>query len=106
MITKMLEELKEVDAETSFDIEKRTLFLGIHPERDLIRKAIIQITIQRAIEKRGWAYQISLTFQGTSFGKIITKDEDGSVRYHPDQASDSPAEALLQAYLAAMRVKT
>ena len=64
---------------------------------------ILQGELQEAIRARGWAYQVSCTFQGTRFAKIATINPDGSKWFHDDQHAPTEAEALLRAYLAAIQ---
>ena len=64
---------------------------------------LIQGCLQEAILWRGWAYQVSCTFQGTRFAKIATINPDGSKWFHDDQHAPTEAEALLRAYLAAIQ---
>ena len=64
--------------------------------------AWLQAVLQDAIQARGWAYQVSASFQGTHYGKIVKKNADESKTFLPDVAGDSPAEALLAAYLEAI----
>lgn len=64
--------------------------------------AWLQACLQVAIRARGWAYQVSISFQGTRYGKIVTMNVDGSKHFHQDEHGDTEAEALLKAYLAAI----
>ena len=71
-----------------------------------VSEAWLQQCMQEAIRWRGWAYQVSCTFQGTRFAKIATINPDGSKWFHDDQHAPTEAEALLRAYLAAIQVVT
>ena len=62
----------------------------------------LQHCLQEAIRARGWAYQVSCTFQGTRFAKIATINPDGSKWFHDDQHAPTEAEALMRAYLSAL----
>ena len=66
------------------------------------QEAWLQHCLQEAIRARGWAYQVSCTFQGTRFAKIATINPDGSKWFHDDQHAPTEAEALLRAYLSAL----
>ena len=121
---RMLEELKKLDEKAYDDIcssfryaelqwpELWPEYIGEKPyipdDANLDDECLldfIQGSIQRAIERRGWAYQVSLTFQGTSFGKIITKNDDGTKRVNSDHLGDSAAYVLLSAYLSILRAQ-
>jgi len=69
---------------------------------DSARCAWLQHCLQEAIRARGWAYQVSCTFQGTRFAKIATINPDGSKWFHDDQHAPTEAEALMRAYLSAL----
>ena len=74
-------------------------------QEDLIEPACLawmQAVLQEACQARGWAYQVSASFQGTHYGKIVKKNADESKTFLPDAAGDSPAEALLRCYLGAI----
>ena len=101
-ISALLEELREVDFETWNTINIRCRFIEASYGTEF-GQDFIQGCIQRVIAAKGWAYQVACTFQKTSFGKIITKDPDGSKIFHPDHAGETPAAALLAAYIDAVR---
>jgi hypothetical protein len=93
----LLEELKKIDPDFYDEIARGLEQVDIEYEED-----IVQGCVQRAIAAGGWTYQVSRTFQGTSYGKIITQNEDGTKWFHP---GDSPAKAILSAYLSAIRIQ-
>lgn len=65
--------------------------------------AMLQHAIVKEIVRRGWAYQLSISFQGTHYGKIITRGPDGIKLFHPDAAGSSPAAAILRCYIHALQ---
>lgn len=93
-----LEELKGVDADTEFDISEWCGQLQTIPTCDL-GQALIQNSIQRACERRGWGYTISNLCNSGQVICRIDVNENKSVEY-----ADSPAKALLAAYIAAVSV--
>ena len=66
-------------------------------EYSVIGRDIIQGCLQRAIERRGWGFQLMRSTGGKCLADISTKSDivDG-------KPGDSPAEALLAAYLEAI----
>ena len=96
-----LNDLRRLDPETYNEIISVFELAGYRQPRNQALD-YLQGCIQRAIAKRCWAYQVSCTFQGTPFGKIITKNADGTTWFHQDRCGDSPAQALLTAYLEAL----
>jgi hypothetical protein len=95
-------------AEYEYDDENGSMSGYIYQE-DLIegaQEAWLQHCLQEAIRWRGWAYQVSCTFQGTRFAKIATINPDGSKWFHDDQHAPTEAEALCWAYLAAIQEAT
>lgn len=87
----LLEELKQVDADTELEISDITLNLDAWSapyEAD-----IIQGCIQRAIVGRGWGFAIC-----EKMADVSTPDN-----IYDSPLCDSPAEALLAAYITAVR---
>lgn len=93
----LLNQLKEQDLELYQEIVADLL-----PSSDHRNNFIICGKLQEAIRARGWAYQVSCTFQGTRFAKIATINPDGSKWFHDDQHAPTEAEALMRAYLSAL----
>lgn len=77
--------------------------IAIFQMDDPRREWVIQGVIQRAVKDEGWAYHISCTFPGTPYGKIITKNADGTIWYHQEHAANSPTTAILAAYVACLQ---
>jgi len=108
----LLEELQKIDPKT-FDLinySSNTLHGSgamQNPNARIIGH-IIQGEIQRAIEAKGWIWTVTkedsqspYAIDGTSYGVIIFNDQiDVLVE---DVYADSPAEAILACYLAAIR---
>lgn len=110
----LLEELKEVDAEQSEKLQcwigrtRQAMNLEMPLECDLAQ-ALIQASIQRACERRGWYLR---QVQSIRAGKLACdvwidkSDLENEIYITPcDGYGDSPAEALLAAYIAAVRAE-
>lgn len=109
----LLEELKAVDADTEFDISEWCCQLRTITTCDL-GQALIQNSIQRACERRGWTWKV---FKQTTdnekshcgeIGKVAPGyDGDYYEQYHEyciaSIEADYAAEALLAAYIAAVK---
>lgn len=65
-----------------------------------VSEAWLQSCLQRACEKRGWSFQIILFNNPNRYGVSIVKNETW---IEPQHNGDSPASALLAAYLEALR---
>jgi hypothetical protein len=103
-LTVLLEKLKIADPETwqQIDIGKANRLPLFDVSQD-----IVQGCIQRACEKKAWIWTISKedsqspeALEGTPYGAIIFDDEINILV--EDIYRDSPASAILTAYLAAM----
>ena len=88
-----LAELKEVDSDTEFDISEWCGQLQTIPTCDL-GQALIQNSIQRACERREWIWHHG---HGPEMGYVATVNHGNIAK------GDSAAEALLAAYIAAVR---
>lgn len=88
----LLEELKAVDADTEFDISEWCGQLQTIPTCDL-GQALIQNSIQRACERRWWGFIIC-----NQVANVCTKTST-----YASEIYDTPAEALLAAYIAAVK---
>ena len=115
----LLEELKEVDAEQSEKLQcwigrtRQVMNLEMPLECDLAQ-ALIQNSIQRACERREWTwciYKQTPEEKNSHYADIskIVSGYDGDY-WHEDHEScitwedaNSPAEALLAAYVAAVK---
>ena len=102
----LLGELREVDADTYREIQKRLLHYMIAPQMDApIVLDHIQGCIQRVIAARGWMPIISLHWVGIE-RKIpvwyvdIRDHENFTIKSHQ---ADTPAAAILAAYIEAVR---
>ena len=98
----LLEELKEVDAEPWDYIQTMRWGLGYDLDNPIIQ-AIIQGEIQRACERRdGW--EASIWWKDNRWVALI-RLPGGYIDPHKvfAEESDSAAEALLAAYIAAVR---
>ena len=98
----LLEELKGVDADTEFDISEWCGQLQTIPTCDL-GQALIQNSIQRACERRG-DWEVSVWWKDNKWVALI-RLPGGYTDPHKvfAEESDSAAEALLAAYIAAVR---
>ena len=109
----LLEELKGVDADTEFDISEWCGQLQTIPTCDL-GQALIQNSIQRACERRGWTWKV---FKQTADNEKSHCGEIGKVApgyegYYYEQCheycmasieADYAVDALLAAYIAAVK---
>ena len=113
----LLEELRGADPEQSEKLQcwigrtRQFMNLEVPLECDLAQ-ALIQNSIQRACEMRGWTWELSLcsdkkTYIADAFeiapgysGDYWEEDHEYLVA---EKESTSPAEALLAAYIAAVR---
>lgn len=99
----LLEELKGVDADTWNYLVKWNVNMAL-PETSPLSMYIIQGCIQRACEKRGWATTleyVSWYAPARRWHAYISTGPRGCDT--KDTAADSPVEALLMAYIAAVR---
>ena len=101
----LLEELKEVDAETSEDIGDIANVIRIQADGSFSVDSddsdfIIQGCIQRACERRGWR-ECHGTWNGYPEAYIFYSPDNCSISL--PHVHDSRAEALLAAYIAAVR---
>jgi hypothetical protein len=113
----LLDRLREADPETwtrlneteiadySYDSDDGDIFCYIYFEQlnEVAKDAWLQHVLQEAIREKGWAFQQTLTFQGTPFAKIAFKNKDGSKHFMPDEHGSCYAEALMRAYLEAIK---
>ena len=103
----LLEELKEVDAEQSEKLQcwigrtRQVMNLEMPLECDLAQ-ALIQNSIQRACERRGWG-ECHGTWNGYPEAYIFYSPDNCSISL--PHVHDSRAEALLSAYIAAVRAE-
>ena len=84
----LLDELKEVDGDLWQEISDRTFSMY----DDVMINAIVQGCIQRACERRGWGFIIC-----NQVANVCTKTST-----YASEIYDTPAEALLAAYIAAV----
>lgn len=96
-IEELLDRLKELDPETWSRVDK-VLGLVVHP-RSPLGHYIIQGVLQEAIAARGWTWQVQIW--NTNNLKFHIAYVVGGGRQTESQA-ETPAEALLQAYIAAL----
>ena len=110
-IPALLEELWEVDFETWKDImfllsnsmmfpEPREIPLEQHIYHD-----IIQGCIQRAIIKKGWKYVVSNDRARQPYGQIGIPISNVRIEYQHRNYADTPAAAILAAYIEAVRAR-
>ena len=95
-----LTELQKADPDTYNEI--RSIFGAVIVKEELrpkIADDIIQGCLQRAIEKRGWGFALHLFNNPNRYSATII-EVGGS--WHDSPHSNSPAEALLAAYLEAI----
>ena len=108
-ITAYLEELREVDFDAWKDIrfllsntmmfpEPREIPLEQHIYQDLI-----QGCIQRAIAAQGWKYVVSNDRARQPYGQIGIPISNVRTEYQHRNYADTPAAAILAAYIAAVR---
>jgi hypothetical protein len=90
----LLEVLKEVDAKTYDDISHLELIGWQQPRNQAMDH--LQGCIQRACEKRGWCFMVCNHIADVSTEKDI----------YDSETHDYPAEALLAAYVAAVKEAT
>ena len=90
--SKLLGGLKAVDPETWHDLILWDVNTKL-PETSPISMYIIQGCIQQACEKRGWGFMVCNHIADVSAEKDI----------YDSEIHDYPAEALLAAYVAAVR---
>ena len=91
----LLEELKAVDPDTWHDLILWDVNTKL-PETSPISMYIIQGCIQQACEKRGWCFMVCNHIADVSTEKDI----------YDSEIHDYPAEALLAAYVAAVKEAT
>ena len=104
----LLGELREVDADTYREIQKRLLHYMIAPQMDApIVLDHIQGCIQRAIAARGWEYQVAynphIGPDGRHGQAYIWPLSEVTKCYESEE--DTPAAAILAAYIEAVRAR-
>ena len=107
-ITTHLEELREVDADTYREIQKRLLHYMIAPQMDApIVLDHIQGCIQRAIAARPDHWIISQWMSQDKWQAMIRRGPRGYTdpEYMHIGEGDTPAAAILAAYIEAMRAR-
>ena len=90
-----LEQLRKADQETWERINRWELNFA-HPEEVFLTRAIVQAVLQEAITGRKWLYE-QTTFTARPSAKIW--NPDWQIDHYICRPGDSPAEALLEAYL-------
>ena len=97
-IPALLEELREVDADTYREIQKRLLHYMIAPQMDApIVLDHIQGCIQRAIAEKGWSYQ-QILYQNPTIYEAYLIGHRETIR-----RASTPSAAILAAYIEAKR---
>ena len=102
----LLKELKGIDPDTADDIGDIVNVISIMSNGSFSSDAyypdfIIQGCIQRACERRGWFYgQFSMAHPGPFCADVT---DSNNVDHYGSGIGDSSAEALLAAYIAAVR---
>lgn len=107
-ITTHLEELREVDADTYREIQKRLLHYMIAPQMDApIVLDHIQGCIQRAIAARPDKWIMSMWSRPDEWQAMIRRGSKGYIdpEYMHIGAGDTPAAAILAAYIEAVRAR-
>ena len=107
-IPALLEELREVDADTYREIQKRLLHYMIAPQMDApIVLDHIQGCIQRAIAARPDHWIISQWMSQDKWQAMIRRGPRGYTdpEYMHIGEGDTPAAAILAAYIEAMRAR-
>lgn len=95
-IPALLEELREVDADTYREIQKRLLHYMIAPQMDApIVLDHIQGCIQRAIAEKGWSYQ-QILYQNPTIYEAHLIGHRETIR-----RASTPSAAILAAYIEA-----
>ena len=101
-----LTELQKVDPETwdaimlSLAVEYAENKHLLISEYSVIGRDIIQGCLQRAIEKRGWGFALHLFNNPNRYSATVCRGNNGDWAESPN--FDSPAKALLAAYLEAI----
>ena len=99
-IKALLERLKKVDPETYDVIGYGMQSVDIELEED-----IIQGCIQRAIVEKGWKYVVSNDRARQPYGQIGIPISNVRTEYQHRNYADSPAAAILAAYIEAVRAR-
>ena len=105
----LLERLQEADPETHREWYASE---GVYPEEGYelsdVELDILQGTIQRAIEAKGWGFSIGLEIKNEGvdgWSAFIGKPAPFGVQWSEESYGDSPASAILSAYLAALEAQ-
>lgn len=113
-IAALLGELREVDEETFIlldDIDSMINWKAPnapeghrHPLDELVLNSVVQGCIQRAIEARGWEYVVSYDREARQpYGQIGIPISNVRIEYQHRNYADTPAAAILAAYIEAVR---
>ena len=107
-LSELLEELKAVDPETAEDIGDVVNVISIKSDGSFTLDAyypdfIIQGCIQRACERRGWPVVLSFDCDPDHPHTWVAEICDGWALLGMAVGHESPAEALLAAYVAAVK---
>ncbi len=108
-ITALLEELREVDFDAWKDIRFLLGNVGMDngpreiPLEQHIYQDLIQGCIQRAIIKKGWKYVVSNDRARQPYGQIGIPISNVRIEYQHRNYADTPAAAILAAYIETKR---
>jgi hypothetical protein len=105
----LLERLKKVDPETYREWYASE---GVYPEEGYelsdVELDVLQGTIQRAIEAKGWGISIGLDIKmddSKGWSAYIGKPVPFGAKWAENSYGDSPTAAILSAYLAALEAQ-
>lgn len=102
-VATLLEALREVDFETWNKIYVRCNFVETSYDTEF-GQDFIQGCIQRAIEARGWEYVVSYDREARQpYGQIGIPISNVRIEYQHRNYADTPAAAILAAYIEAVR---